>query len=350
MNSRNLINKLYENNDLNKEELLHIIKSFNNEDLFYLMEKAVLTRNKYYGNKVYFRGLIELTNCCKNDCYYCGIRRSNLNSSRYRLELEDILDSCQRGYDIGYRTFVIQGGEDNYFTDEKLVDIIASIKSTYPDCAITLSLGEKSKESYKKFFDAGADRYLLRHESATESHYSKLHPNNLTLSNRINCLKDLKDIGYQVGAGFMVDSPYQTNKNLVNDLLFLKEFNPHMVGIGPFIPHHDTNFKDFKQGSLRNTLLMLSLTRLLLPKVLLPATTALATISENGYELGLDAGCNVIMPNLTPTEARSKYLLYDNKIKAIDEASKHKDVLKTRVENANCIIDLSRGDSITWAR
>ena len=348
MNIINLIDKLYEENSLNKNEIIYILDNINKNEVDYLCEKAVITRKKYYGNKVFMRGLIEFTNYWKNDCYYCGIRRSNNNISRYRLTLEDIMDCADLGYKLGYRTFVLQGGEDNYFTDDKIIEIIKSIKNKYKDCAITLSIGEESYDSYKKYFNAGADRYLLRHETATKEHYEKLHPSNLKLSNRINCLKNLKEIGYQVGAGLMVDSPYQSNENLAEDLIFLKDLNPEMVGIGPFIPHHDTIFKDEPTGILEKSIIILALTRLLLPSALIPATTAIGTIDPKGREAGLKAGCNVVMPNLSPINVRSKYALYDNKICIGDEAAECRKCIERRINMAGYVLDTSRGDNINY--
>ncbi|MEG0051188.1 MAG: [FeFe] hydrogenase H-cluster radical SAM maturase HydE [Terrisporobacter sp.] len=350
MNNKELIDKLYKYNSLNKAELLYLLNTINNEDKNYLCEKALKTRTKYYGDKVYVRGLIEFTNFCKNNCYYCGIRCSNKNIERYRLILDKILECAEIGYELGYKTFVLQGGEDPYFTDEKIVEIIKILKEKYSDCAITLSIGEKSYDSYKKFFQAGADRYLLRHETATKEHYEKLHPENLKLINRMECLKNLKEIGYQVGAGFMVESPYQSNENLVEDLLYLKELEPHMIGIGPFIPHHDTIFKNEPTGTLEKTIIMIALTRLLLPKSLIPATTALSTINSNGREAGFNAGANVVMPNLSPTSVRSKYSLYDNKISLADEAAECRDLIEKKIIAAGFSLDTSRGDNIAWNR
>ncbi|WP_315117363.1 [FeFe] hydrogenase H-cluster radical SAM maturase HydE [uncultured Clostridium sp.] len=347
---KELIDKLYRNNNLTKEELIYIIENIDEESKEYLIEKASETGHKYYSNKVFMRGLIEFTNYCKNDCYYCGIRKSNSNVQRYRLSLQEIMDCCEIGYNLGYETYVLQGGEDGYYTDDKIVQMIKAIKSKYPDCAITLSIGEKSYESYKKYYEAGADRYLLRHETADEDHYSKLHPKELSLSNRKKCLYSLKEIGFQVGAGFMVGSPYQSSENLAEDLLFLKELNPHMVGIGPFIPQKDTEFNDQEEGSLEATIIMIALTRLLLPKALIPATTALGTIHPLGRERGLKAGANVVMPNLSPTSVRDKYLLYDNKICTGDEAAECRVCIQNRIESAGFKIDFSRGDNIEWRR
>ena len=302
-------------------------------------------RIENYGNDIYLRGLIEFSNYCKQDCYYCGIRKSNTNCQRYRLELDDIMACCKEGYELGFRTFVLQGGEDPYFNDDRMADIVSNIRREYPDCAITLSLGEKSRESYQRFFDCGADRYLLRHETANHQHFAKLHPEKQTLNNRIKCLMDLKEIGYQVGCGFMVGSPYQTVENLAEDLLFIKDFNPQMVGIGPFIPHCDTPFKDFEKGKLDIVLKLLSIIRLMIPKVLLPATTALATIDNKGREKGILAGANVVMPNLSPLSVRKKYMLYDDKICTGDESAQCRRCLEGRINSVGCSIATARGDS-----
>lgn len=296
-----------------------------------MSERARLTAQSVYGKDVFIRGLIECTNYCKNDCFYCGIRRSNRCAERYRLTPEEILDCCQEGYRLGFRTFVLQGGEDAYFTDALICQLVSDIKAKYPDCAVTLSLGEKSRQSYEKYFAAGADRYLLRHETANEEHYRRLHPTELSLANRKRCLYDLKDIGYQVGAGFMVGSPGQTTETLFEDLQFLRELKPHMVGIGPFIPQHATPFAEEKAGSADRTLILLSIIRLLLPHVLLPATTALGTLLPNGREAGIMAGANVVMPNLSPVAVRKKYALYDNKICTGDESAACIECMKRRV-------------------
>ena len=344
MNMFELIDKIYETHCATDEELSQIITNNNAQIDEYLFNKADELRQKYYGKDVYIRGLIEFTNYCKNDCYYCGIRASNKNTDRYRLSQEEILSCCQNGYELGFRTFVLQGGEDNYFTDEMICHIISSIKEKFSDCAITLSFGEKSFESYKKYYEAGADRYLLRHETATSDHYNKLHPEKMNLESRKQCLKSLKEIGFQVGAGFMVGSPYQTVQNLVNDLQFLNDFQPDMVGIGPFIPHSETPFADFKGGTLRDTLVMIALTRLLLPNALIPSTTALGTIDKKGRELGLKAGANVVMPNLSPVKYRKLYDLYDNKICTGEEAAECRFCLEKRVKSAGYNIVVSRGD------
>lgn len=344
---KNLILKLEKEKILTKEEFAFLIKNRNEEISQFLFERARKIREAHYGKDVYIRGLIEFTNYCKNDCLYCGIRRSNKTCERYRLTKEDILLCCEEGYSLGFRTFVLQGGEDNHYSDDYMCEIISEIKRKYPDCAITLSIGEKSKESYQKFFDAGADRYLLRHETADFSHYSKLHPENLTAQNRQRCLWDLKEIGYQVGTGFMVGSPFQTEENLAEDMLFIHRLQPHMVGIGPFIPHHATPFKDEKSGTLELTLFMLGLLRLMLPTALLPSTTALGTIHPEGREKGLLAGANVVMPNLSPVTVRKKYLLYDNKICTGDESAQCRVCLEKRVASTGYSIVVAKGDHIS---
>jgi biotin synthase len=341
---RHLIEKLEEYRILAKDEFVTLLTRLSIEDQEFLKSRAQMTAKKYFGNKIYTRGLIEFTNYCKNDCYYCGIRRSNLEVPRYRLTEEEILGCCRDGYQLGFRTFVLQGGEDASYSDEQISELIKRIKTDYPDCAITLSIGEKSYDSYCKFYEAGADRYLLRHETANEDHYGKLHPQSLSLQNRKRCLYDLKSIGYQVGAGFMVGSPYQTMENIAEDLLFLKELSPHMIGIGPFIPHHQTPFAGEKQGTLNQTLVLISILRLMFPNVLLPATTALGTIDPLGRELGILSGANVVMPNLSPTTVRKKYELYDNKICTGDEAAECRFCLDRRMKKIGYELCVDRGD------
>ena len=341
-----LVDKLEAQNRLNREEWIQLIKGRTPELAQYIFEKARKIQQAYYGTDVYIRGLIEFTNYCKNDCYYCGIRRSNSKAHRYRLSEEQILRCCQQGYILGFRTFVLQGGEDGYFTDERMVSLVKEIRKNYPDCAITLSIGERSYDSYLALFEAGADRYLLRHETWDEEHYRLLHPPALSAKHRQQCLWDLKKIGYQVGTGYMVGSPFQTAENLADDMLFLEELNPQMVGIGPFIPHHDTPFKDQAAGTLELTLYMLGLIRLMLPKVLLPATTALGTIDEKGRELGILAGANVVMPNLSPENVRKDYLLYDNKICTGSEAAECRMDLENRMHAIGYHVVCHRGDSL----
>lgn len=329
---------------LTKEQLEYLLTTDEPETLELLRARAEAVRKEHYGNAVYIRGLIEFTNYCRNNCYYCGIRRDNEKADRYRLSAKDIMDCCKRGYELGFRTFVLQGGEDGYFTDERLCDIISDIKLKYPDCAVTMSVGERSKESYQRMYDAGADRYLLRHETADEQHYGRLHPAELSLAHRKECLWTLKEIGYQIGCGFMVGSPYQTIDNLYQDLSFIHELQPHMVGIGPFIPHKDTPFAGQTAGTLNMTLRLLSILRLMEPQVLLPATTALGTIHPLGREKGILAGANVVMPNLSPCEVRDKYLLYDNKICTGDEAAECRFCMSKRMESIGYQVVVDRGD------
>lgn len=344
--SLELAEKLIHQSYLEKEEYMELLGSYQDkETVVCLGQEAARLREKYYGNKVYMRGLIEFTNFCKNNCYYCGIRRDNKNASRYRLTEEEILDCCKNGYELGFRTFVLQGGEDPYYTDERICTITEEIKKRYPDCAVTLSIGEKERASYQAYFDAGADRYLLRHETADEVHYQKLHPSQMSLAHRKQCLRELKEIGYQTGCGFMVGSPGQTLDTLYEDLLFIKELQPEMVGIGPFIPHQDTPFAEKKAGTLEDTLRLLAIIRLIHPMVLLPSTTALGTIHSMGREKGILAGANVVMPNLSPVQVRDKYTLYDNKICTGEEAAECRGCLERRVAAVGyrCVTD--RGDS-----
>ena len=340
----NIIEKLKKEQTATKEELVFLLENITDDEGQILRRKAQVTAIMNFRKDIFIRGLIELSSYCKNDCLYCGIRRSNKNAVRYRLTKEQILKCCDLGYELGFRTFVMQGGEDPYFTDEVMCDIIGAVKSKYPDCAITLSLGERGKESFKRLYDAGADRYLLRHETANPEHYKKLHPPELSYENRIRSLYELKEIGFQTGAGFMVGSPFQTTENLANDLLFIKELEPQMCGIGPFIPHKDTIFADKPHGSLRLTLILLSIIRLMQPKILLPATTALGTIDPRGRELGILHGANVVMPNLSPKEHRADYSLYDNKICTGDEAAECIRCLSRRMNSIGYNIVTDRGD------
>ena len=339
--------KLVETHSLSKEEYLELFSLFDvPESMEYIKEEAVKIRKKYYGTKVFTRGLIEFTNYCKNNCYYCGIRRDNRNIERYRLTEKEILDCCANGEKLGFRTFVLQGGEDPWYTEERIADIVRKIKKAHPDCAITLSVGEKSKETYQTWKEAGADRYLLRHETANEEHYHMLHPDSMHLSNRKKCLYELKELGYQVGAGFMVGSPGQTWEHLAEDLVFLQELQPQMVGIGPFVPHHDTRFKEFPSGSVELTTYLVSILRLMNPHLLLPSTTALGTIDPRGREKGILAGANVVMPNLSPVAVRKDYSLYDNKICTGEEAAECAGCLGRRLASIDYQLVFSRGDYI----
>ena len=343
MDTALLIEKLNNTHSLNKDEALQLIKqgAQHKNLLFALAQETV---QKSFGRQIFVRGLIEFTNYCKNDCYYCGIRRSNKNAARYRLTQEEILECCHAGYGLGFRTFVLQGGEDYFYSDEDIAAIVRAIKAQHPDCAVTLSIGERSRKTYALWKQAGADRYLLRHETADFAHYAKLHPAELSAKNRQNCLYTLKELGYQAGAGFMVGSPYQAAENLADDLMFLQKLRPQMIGIGPFIPHHDTPFKDEPAGSVELTLVLLAVLRLLFPHVLLPATTALGTLAPGGRLLGIKAGANVIMPNLSPQNVRGKYLLYDNKLHTGAEAAEALNELQREVASIGYRIVSARGD------
>lgn len=323
-------------------ELLEILKS--ESDLENLRSEADAVRKKIYGDKVYIRGLIEFSNFCKNDCFYCGIRASNKNAERYRLSKNQILECCAEGHALGFRTFVLQSGEDFSFDDE-LCETVREIKNAHPDCAVTLSVGERPRPTYQKFFDAGADRFLLRHESANAAHYKKLHPQKMSGENRKRCLFDLREIGFQVGAGFMVGAPFQTDENIIEDLRFMQELKPHMIGIGPFIAHKQTPFADFPNGSVQKTLNLLSVIRLMFPKVLLPATTALGTLCPDGREKGLRHGANVLMPNLSPVGVRKLYSIYENKICTGEEAAQCRGCLERRVKSAGYRIVVDKGDA-----
>ena len=343
-----LIDQLYNQEMLTEEEMLTLLENLDEETTAYLHERAHDKRMATYGDKVFMRGLIEFTNYCKSNCVYCGIRRDNKDADRYRLDKETIMECARQGYALGYRTFVLQGGEDPYYKDEAVVDLVKSLKEAHPDCAITLSIGEKSKESYRKFKEAGADRYLLRHETNTRALYESLHPG-MSYDERQRCLRDLKDIGFQVGAGFMVGLPGQSNEDYVNDLMFLKDLEPHMIGIGPFIPQSDTPLAGEEGGTLEKTCIMLSIVRLMLPKVLLPATTALGSLDSRGRERGLKAGGNVVMPNLSPTNVRDKYLLYDGKICTGDEAAHCRNCIEGRIKSVGFQVDMGRGDHLDAA-
>lgn len=341
-----LIDKLALEHSLTVDEYKTLIELRTPETSEYLKQKAVEARQNVYGNKIFIRGLIEISNICKNDCYYCGIRKSNGLCDRYRISANEIVECCKEGYDLGFRTFVLQGGEDAHFSDDILCGIIRKIKTECSGCAVTLSLGERSKESYQRLFDAGADRYLLRHETATESHYQKLHPDNLSFANRMKCLQNLKEIGYQVGCGFMVGSPFQTVDDIARDLKFIEVFSPDMCGIGPFIPHKDTPFADYPAGSAELTCYLLSVIKLIKPNILLPATTALGSINADGRENGIKSGANVIMPNLSPNSVRKKYMLYNNKLSDGDESAQNLKNLKQKMLNIGYEIVTDRGDII----
>lgn len=337
-----IINDLLNIGDIDDESLKTILES--NKYDQELNQLAAKVKYDIYKDEVYIRGLIEFTNFCKNNCFYCGIRRDNKKTIRYRLSEKQILECCDEGYELGFRTFVLQGGEDPFFTDDKICNIVSTIRNKFRDCAITLSIGEKSKESYESYYKAGANRYLLRHETASNDHYKKLHPNEMSLENRKRCLFNLKEIGFQVGSGFMVGSPYQTTENLIEDLRFLQKLQPDMIGIGPYIPHNQTPFANQKPGSVELTLKLISLLRLMFPYALIPATTALGTMHTQGRELGLKAGANVLMPNLSPVNFRKYYDIYDNKICTGDESAQCRKCLENRVLSVGYKIVIDKGD------
>lgn len=347
MNNQEIIQKLYKEHSLEIHEWEQLLSSYTKKDLDYAMKLAQGIAVAGFGRKIYFRGIIEFTNFCKNDCYYCGIRKSNKSCQRYRLDMEDILECCAEGYENGFRTFVLQGGEDGWFTDERMCEIVKQIKEKYPGCAVTLSLGERSFESYKALKEAGADRYLLRHETADEKHYRELHPEVQKLENRMQCLKDLKALRYQTGCGIMVGTPGQTPQVIAKDMKFMEKFQPAMIGVGPFLPHKDTPFKNEKKGSVELTLFILALCRIMLPKVLLPSTTALGTAEADGRNQGVLAGCNVIMPNLSPLSVRKKYMLYDDKAGTNISAAEGIELLKRQMQELGYEVVVDRGDAPT---
>ncbi len=347
---RELIERLERETRLSEAEYALLIRNRDQEAAELLSALGERTRRRVFGDAVYLRGLIEISSICKNNCLYCGIRRGNEQAERYRLTEEEILSCTAEGYELGYRTFVLQGGEDPYYTDDRLCAIVSAVKAQHPDCAVTLSVGERSRESYQRLYDAGADRYLLRHETADPAHYALLHPPEMSFENRMRCLLDLRDIGYQVGCGFMVGSPFQTPEMLAKDLVFIGDFRPEMCGIGPFIPHRNTPFREERAGTLELTLFLLSVIRLMLPEVLLPATTALGTIHPLGREMGIRAGANVIMPNLSPEQVRKKYELYNNKICTGEEAAQSIAGLDLKIQAAGCRPVTDRGDAPGWRR
>ncbi|WP_371916088.1 [FeFe] hydrogenase H-cluster radical SAM maturase HydE [Paenibacillus sp. P32E] len=344
-----LLGKLVEQNELDQEEIVYFLQHLTPELKVRLFDLAAQTRKLHYNENVFMRGLIEFSNFCKQDCLYCGLRRSNAAAERYRLTEEEILECAEEGYRLGYRSFVLQSGEDFHFTEARMVRLVTSMKIRFPEAAITLSIGERSEAFYRALFDAGTDRYLLRHEAASRSLYQSLHPG-MSYDNRVNCLRTLKEIGYQVGAGFMVGLPGQTHEHLAEDLLFLKELHPEMIGIGPFIPHSATPLKDAQGGTVEDTLVMIAMARLLIPDALMPATTAMGTLDHTGREKALAAGSNVVMPILSPLSVRRKYALYENKICTGDEASRCRSCMEMRIAAAGYKIDLTRGDHCSFNR
>lgn len=344
MECKALIDKLNKNKSLDKEEWIFLFENYTDDDRAYAADIARELSVAKFGKKIYIRGIVEFSNICKNDCLYCGIRRSNSCAQRYRLDEEDILTCCAEGHAAGYRTFVLQSGEDGAWGAERLAAMVRRIKADYPDCAVTLSVGELEYEEYKLLREAGADRYLLRHETANRELYEKLHPAEMSFEHRMNCLKQLKELGFQTGAGMMIGAPFQTYECLADDMIFLHDFRPHMIGTGPFLPHKDTPFKDKAKGSYELTLFILSLCRIMIPNVLLPATTALGTIRPDGREQGVLAGANVIMPNLSPVSVRKKYMLYDNKLSSDDSPGAYRERLSQRMKSIGYEVTVTRGD------
>ncbi len=342
--NKELIDKLHISHSLTHEEWTALLSTYNEEDRLYAADRARAVTDEIYGKDVFIRGIVEFSNTCNKNCYYCGLRAGNTKLERYRLSIDDIMDCCKDGYEFGFRTFVLQSGEDPYYTTEMICELVKRIKKEFPDCAVTLSIGEKSYEDYKAFKDAGADRYLLRHETANEEHYGKLHPENMSWANRMRCLNDLKSLGFQTGCGVMIGSPEQTIDCLADDMLYMEKLKPEMIGLGPFLPHSDTPFRDKPKGSYEMTLFMISLCRLMLPHALIPATTALGTIKPDGREQGILAGANVIMPNLSPVRVRDKYMLYDNKICTGDASSGCRACIEARVQSVGYNVAITRGD------
>ena len=346
MNVKEIIDLLNKQKSLSHDEWVFLISSYNDDDRAYAANIARRIADEKFGKSIFIRGIVEFSNICRNDCYYCGIRRSNKSCERYRLSKEDILECCDNGYELGFRTFVLQSGEDKFFSTDMLCGIVSAIKARHSDCAVTLSIGELERDDYKALFEAGADRYLLRHETADKAHYEKLHPKELSFEHRMNCLRELKEIGFQTGCGFMAGSPFQTADCIAEDMEFMSRFKPQMIGIGPFIPHKDTPFKNERAGTLEDTLFYLSLCRIMLPNVLLPATTTLGTINPQGREMGVLAGANVVMPNLSPLNVRKKYLLYDNKICTGDESAQCIRCMGERMKKIGYEIKIDRGDYV----
>lgn len=341
---KRLIDKLREEHSLLPAEYRQLLAGCDTDTRNYLHRQAREIAQHHFGNHIYIRGLVEISNFCRNNCYYCGIRKGNPRAERYRLGREEILQCCEEGYRLGFRTFVLQGGEDPALSDTWIEETVADLHQRYPDCAVTLSLGEKSREAYLRFFQAGARRYLLRHETYNTAHYGKLHPREMSSSHRLDCLRHLKEIGYQTGTGIMVGSPGQTTEHLVEDICFIEAFRPEMIGIGPFLPHKDTPFASYPAGTMERTLILLSIFRLMHPSALIPATTALATLAPDGREQGILAGANVVMPNLSPRKLRKKYELYDNKASLGAESAEGLHLLQQQLKTIGYDISFSRGD------
>lgn len=328
-----MIERLLKNKTLEDKEFEFLLTTTDETLVSQLKAEARKASLQNFGNIIFARGLIEISNICRNNCLYCGIRAGNTEAERYRLTQDEIIECCKTGAALGFETYVLQGGEDPIHTTEWVETLIKRIKTLYPEKAITLSLGERTESDYQRWFDAGADRYLLRHETADKAHYSKLHPDKMSFDNRIACLRTLKRIGYETGTGMMVGSPYQTTRNLIEDLRFIEALQPEMIGIGPFIHHNQTPFCNFADGSVETTLRLIAILRLMHPRANIPATTSLGTLSEEGRTLGIFAGANVVMPNLSPQKDRAKYSLYNNKIHTDLEAAESRKLLEKQLED-----------------
>ena len=342
---KELIDQLRDTGHLPAEGFFALLTMRDREAEAYLMEQARQVAVQRFGRGIYVRGLIELSNVCRNDCLYCGIRRSNGRVERYTLTREQVMNCCEQGYEIGFRTIVLQGGEWGEERSQWIADLVAEVKQHWPDCAITLSLGEHPRETYALWRQAGADRYLLRHETRNERLYSLLHPRGMTIEHRLQCLDWLQELGFQVGAGFMVGAPFQSLRSIVEDIQFLVAFRPQMIGIGPFIPQHDTPLARFPAGTVEMTARIYAILRLALPQALIPSTTAMATLAPGGRLRGILAGANVVMPNLSPVESRAKYSLYDNKASLGAESAQGVMQLSRELATIGYSIDWSRGDS-----
>lgn len=339
-----IINHLADGGTLSRDEWMILLSSLDYGEREYLRVKAQEVAVSHYGKGIFVRALLEISSYCKNNCYYCGIRASNRDAQRYRLSKEEILECCKEADALGFNTFVLQGGEDPVQNDAWVVDVVKAIRAAYPEKAITLSVGERSAEAYAAFKEAGANRFLLRHETRNDEHYSQLHPSMMSSENRRQCLMTLKRLGFQTGSGMMIGSPGQTDEHLYEDIRFLEELQPQMIGIGPFLPATNTPFENHSPGSADKTILMLSLLRLRFPNVLLPATTALATLCSNGMERAISAGANVVMPNVSPVEQRKKYSIYDNKKSTGAESAQQMQQLENRLNAIGYHIDYGRGD------
>ena len=304
-----IIQKAKETHELSRDEIIALLKDDSiNEELFKAADEV---RKKYLGDEVHLRGLIEFTNICKRNCMYCGLRRDNKSLNRYRLSHEEIIDFAKKAVSYGYKTLVLQGGEDDYYTVERLVPIVKDLKAL--GVALTLSIGERPFEEYEALKKAGADRFLLRIETTDKELYEKLDPG-MSHENRIQCLKNLRKLGYEVGSGCLVGLPGQKIESLADDILFFKELDVDMNGIGPFIPNEDTPLKDAEGGQFELALKVMAIVRLLLPDINIPATTAMETLNKQGRVIALQCGANVVMPNVTEGEYRKLYALYPGKI------------------------------------